>query len=68
MVNDVFLFAQTINILFLLGWGVLAILALLGLRKRQLPPVALAIWVLIILIIPWLGAIAFWIIRPGDEQ
>jgi len=63
-----FLIVQLFNIIFPIGWLLLAVLALLGLSKRRLPPVALAIWVAVILLVPWLGAIAYWLIKPGEEK
>jgi Phospholipase_D-nuclease N-terminal len=51
------------NLLLLGGWIVLTILALFQLRNRELPETARAIWILILLV-PILGALAFWIVRP----
>jgi hypothetical protein len=49
------------------GWLILAILALLQLRRQALPEVARAIWAAVILLVPIAGAVAFWIVRPGDR-
>ena len=38
----------------------------LGIKKR-LTGMTLALWVLIICIIPFLGPLAYWIIKPTDE-
>ncbi len=49
-----------------LAWLLLSLLALFGLRRRGLAGTTLAIWVLIIVAVPILGALAFWIVRPKD--
>ena len=54
----------TCNVGLLLGWLVLTVLALLGLRGRGLSGTPLALWVLLILAVPILGPLAFWIVRP----
>jgi len=58
---------QGINLAILLGWVTLAILCLVRSSRRQMASTAKALWVLIILAIPLLGAIAFLIVKPGDE-
>jgi len=50
---------QGINLAILLGWVTLAILCLVRLSRRRMTSTAIALWVLIILAIPLLGAIAF---------
>ena len=50
------------------GWLALGILALHSLRRRRLPPTAQAIWVLLIVVIPLLGALAFWVVQPGGRE
>ncbi len=59
---------QIINVLLIIAWVVLAIIALVKLSSRKLPATPKAIWVLIILGIPVLGAIAFFIVKPEDSQ
>ncbi len=58
---------QIINLILLFGWLILTVLTLLHLRKQNLPASPLALWTLIILI-PWLGALAYWLIRPADND
>jgi len=60
-------FVSILNIIIILAWIVLAILCLINLGKRQMPETPKALWALIILIIPVFGAIAFLIVRPGEE-
>jgi hypothetical protein len=56
------------NLLLIAGWLVIALLALVQLRRANLPESARAVWALIILVIPVAGAIAYWIVRPGGES
>jgi len=63
-----FLIAQIINIILvamLLLWPILSLIALFSLRKKPLSVETKTIWVLIILLIPVLGALAYYIIKPG---
>lgn len=55
------------TLLLLAAWLALVVLTLLALRRRNLPSVAGAIWALIILGLPVLGAIGFWIVQPDDS-
>jgi hypothetical protein len=66
-INFGFLLLQCLNFLFLLGWPVLSIVTILAIKKRQLAETTQAVWVLISLI-PFLGAIAFWLIQPGNSK
>ncbi len=52
---------------FFVGWPVLSIIGLLGLRRRRLDATAQAIWAVLIVIIPIMGTVAFWLVRPGDK-
>jgi len=56
------------NLAIVLAWPGFALLALLALRGRGLAGTALAIWVLIIVAVPVLGPLAYFILRPGDRQ
>ena len=56
------------NIVVLAAWPISAIFALSQLRNRDLPEVARAIWAAVILVVPFLGVIAFWIVQPGKSQ
>ncbi|MDY6875299.1 MAG: PLDc N-terminal domain-containing protein [Chloroflexota bacterium] len=64
---------QIVNFLVLAGWLVLTIVALTRLRRCQLDETARVLWVIVILLIPLLGAVAFFVVspgkpRPGEEQ
>jgi uncharacterized membrane protein len=60
--------AQTANFLILAGWLVLAILALVGLRRCQLDETARVLWVIVVLLVPFVGALAFFIVHPGTPK
>ena len=59
---------QIVNFLILAGWLVLDIVALMRLRRCQLDDTARVLWVIVILLIPLLGALAFFIVRPGKPR
>jgi hypothetical protein len=56
------------TLLLLVGWIVLAVLALVHLRRLALPETARAVWALLIVVVPLAGAIAFWIVSPGGDR
>jgi hypothetical protein len=62
--NFGFLAVSLVNILIIVAWLILAVYALLQLRKLDLPPVAKAVWALLIVAVPVLGAVAFLIVKP----
>ncbi len=58
-----------INELLIIGlWPILSLVALFALRGRPLTGVAQAIWAFMIIAIPVLGPLAFFIVMPGDRQ
>jgi hypothetical protein len=59
---------QVFIFLLLIGWVVASIVALFALRNVKLSSIAKALWVLIILGIPVLGVIAYFIVRPKEEE
>ena len=67
-INVPFLFAQLFSLAFLVGWPLLAFVALARLQKRALADTARALWALIILAMPFVGALAFFVVRPGAER
>jgi hypothetical protein len=65
---DTFVLAfQIFNILLLAAWLVLAVAALLQLRHAALSESIRLGWAALIVLIPIIGAIAFFIVRPGRE-
>jgi hypothetical protein len=65
-VNLGYLLVMIFNIGILLAWIILAVVCLLKLRTQPLNSTAKAVWVLIVLAIPILGAVAYLIIKPAD--
>ena len=45
----------------------LPIISLIDLAKRKLTGIPLAIWAVFIVVVPLMGSIAYWIIRPTPE-
>lgn len=54
---------QILNIVLLVSWLILIIWAISRLRKETLPDYLQLIWVLAILLIPIVGALAYLIVR-----
>ncbi len=63
-----FLIIQLINLFLLCGWPLLSLATVFTLRKSRLHGLTLAVWVLIVLVIPYLGALAYFIIRPAQDH
>jgi len=59
---------QVFIFLLLIGWIIASIVALFALRGAKLSSIAKALWVLIILGVPVLGVIAYFIVRPTEEE
>jgi len=57
--------SQTMNLVITLLWLVLMGVALTILRRITLSDEAKALWAGLIVLIPFLGAVAFWIVAPG---
>ncbi len=62
------LITQIINFVILGGWLVLMLIALFRLRRSHLAGFEQALWALMIIAIPLLGALAFLIVRPGKDN
>ncbi|MFZ4658816.1 MAG: hypothetical protein ACOYNY_17510 [Caldilineaceae bacterium] len=62
------LLSQLINLLFLAVWPFGALFALLALRRRRLPAIATALWVALLILLPVLGVIAFWLVNPHNPE
>ena len=45
----------------------LPIISLIDLVRKKLSGTPLAIWVLVICVVPLLGSLAYWIVRPTPE-
>ena len=44
------------------------IISLIDLARRKLTGVPLAIWAVFICVVPIMGSIAYWIVRPSSES
>jgi hypothetical protein len=62
------LLLQILNIALLVAWIALAIWALWRLRKEEMSDTAQVIWTVVILLIPILGAVAFFIVRSRGRS
>jgi len=54
-----------INLLLIGSWPLFSIIALLGLRHSHLTGTIQALWALLVVAVPVLGALAFYIVKPG---
>ncbi len=63
-----FRMVQTVEFLILAGWLVLSILALIRLRRCQLDETARVLWVIVVVVVPLMGAIALFIVHPGNPR
>ncbi|MEA4910411.1 MAG: hypothetical protein VB089_22510 [Anaerolineaceae bacterium] len=66
-VNYGYLLVHLINLGLILLWPVLSVLALFGLRRQALGEALRFLWAVFIVIVPLMGAIAFWIVKPGSR-
>ena len=67
-INYSLLLLQVLNFVLLVAWIVLAIWALWRLRKEEMSDTAQVIWTVVILLIPILGAVAFFIVRSHSRR
>ena len=66
-VNWNFALAQGVNLLILVAWIVLIAAALVRLRSCRMDQTARALWTLIVVLIPVVGALAFFVVEPGSR-
>jgi len=57
-----------LQIFFVVVWPLLSLVALYTLRRRHLNGTNQALWALLIVAIPVLGALAFFVIKPGTSD
>ena len=57
-----------IELIIVMIWIGFPIISLVDLGKKKLSGTTLALWVLIICVIPLLGPLAYWIIKPTAEN
>lgn len=63
-INTGLLIVQLLPIVLFIG---MPVISLFDLRKKNLNGLTLGIWVLVICVIPIIGALAYWIVRPSAE-
>jgi hypothetical protein len=56
------------QLVFVIGLIGLPVISLINLAKKKLSGTPLAIWVLVICAVPFLGSLAYWIIKPTAEN
>ena len=56
--------SEVLLVILLIG---LPVISLIDLAKKKLSAIPLAIWAFLICIVPILGSVAYWIIRPRAE-
>jgi hypothetical protein len=64
-INTGLLFIQLMILLVMVG---LPVISLIDLARKKLSSTPLAIWVLIICVVPFIGSLAYWIIKPTPEK
>jgi len=57
-----------INMLVFGSWPFFSIIALLGLRRRRITGTSQVLWALLVVAIPIMGALAFFIVRPSEND
>ncbi|MEZ0397267.1 MAG: PLDc N-terminal domain-containing protein [Anaerolineales bacterium] len=63
-----FWLVQSVQCLVVAAWIVCTLIALVGLRKQKISDTARAVWALLIVLIPVLGAVAYWIVAPQSGE
>jgi hypothetical protein len=64
-INAGLLLTQFVLVLLMIG---LPLISLIDLSKEKLNGTPLAVWVLVICAVPFLGSLAYWIVRPTAES
>ena len=57
-----------INLLMVGSWPFFSIIALLALRRSRITGTSQALWALLVIAIPILGALAFFLVKPGQNN
>ena len=56
--------SEVLLVILLIG---LPIISLIDLARKKLTGIPLAVWAVFIVVVPVMGSIAYWIIRPSAE-
>jgi hypothetical protein len=67
MATPVFHILSVANFLILAVWLVVTIVPLLRLRSVDLDDIARVLWAMMIILLPFMGTLAFFLVSPGDE-
>ena len=59
---------QTVNVLIIAACLLPVIFALISLRRRQFHEVARVLWVVLVVLVPVVGGLAFLIVQPGCRR
>jgi hypothetical protein len=62
-----FVLVQLFSLLLVLAWIGLVIFALFNLKNRKLSALVKALWALIMVAVPILGLIAYFIVQPSED-
>jgi hypothetical protein len=63
-INTGLLLVQMIPVLLV----IVPVITLIDLAKKKMSGTPLALWALVICVVPLLGALAYWIIKPTTEK
>ena len=64
-INGGLLFEEALIVTLFIG---LPIISLIDLAKKKLTGLPLAIWALLICVVPVIGSLAYWIVKPTVES
>lgn len=64
-INFGLLLEQAFFVILLMG---LPIISLIDLARKRLSGIPLAIWTLVICVVPVIGSLAYWIIKPTHQE
>jgi hypothetical protein len=56
-----------IQLIFMMLFVGLPVISLVSLAKKKLTGTPLAVWVLVICVVPLIGSLAYWIVKPAAE-
>jgi hypothetical protein len=66
--NNGRMFFMALNCLIPVIWLTLSAIVLFDLRKKSMGETARVLWTILVVCMPILGAIAYWIVRPGGSE
>ena len=66
-INLGLLIIQLVSFFIIGGYPILSLIALFALRRNRLTGTNQTIWALLIIAVPFLGALAFFIVKPTEN-